>query len=79
MKIKEIKEKMLAHTDFWGCDMMYRDEITNAKTKKELAAIMDKYRRHLENSAVDEGNSENETIDALTHHDNFKKELGLNY
>lgn len=65
--VKEIKEKMLAHRDFFGGHIMYTDEIKKAMSKKQLAKIMDNYGAHLEMVAVD----------AMSHHDNFKKELGL--
>ena len=67
MKIDEIKKEMLAHRDFFGGDIMYRDEIKKAKTKKELAKIMDNYGTHLEMMAND----------AQSHHSNFKRKLGL--
>lgn len=69
MTIKEIKTAMLAHRDFFGGDIMMSDEIKKAKTKKELSIIMDRYRVHLENMM----------LDAMSHHDNFKTQLGLNY
>jgi len=67
MTIEKIKTAMLTHKDFFGGDIMYTDEIKNAKTKKELSKIMDKYSVHLEMMA----------IDAQGYHDRFKQELGL--
>lgn len=68
MKIADIKKKMLAHKDFYGGDIMQRDEIKKATSKKELNRIMDDYSMHLEMMA----------IDAMSYHDNFKRSLGLN-
>ena len=68
MTIKEIKKNMLKWRDFWGGDIMYTDLIEQAKTKKQLAEVMEMYYRHLE----DCGN------DALRHCEEFKRKLGLN-
>lgn len=67
MTISQIKEKMLSHRDFYGGDIMQTDEIKKAKTKKELNKIMNDYGVHLEMMATD----------AQSHHDKFKKSLGL--
>lgn len=67
MTIEEIKTEMLNHRDFYGCDIMYTSEIKKAKTKKELAKIMNNYGGHLEMMAND----------AQGHHDRFKQKLGL--
>ncbi len=67
MTIEEIKAKMLSHKDFYGGDIMQRDEINNAKTKVELNKIMNDYSTHLEMMA----------LDAQSHHDSFKRSLGL--
>ncbi len=69
MTITQIKSAMLNHRDFFGGDIMYTDEIKKAKSKKDLAKIMDRYRNHLEDMAND----------ACSYHDNFKKKLGLNF
>ena len=68
VKIVEIKKKMLAWRDFWDGDIMYRDMIEEARTKKQLAEVMDMYYRHLENACND----------ALRHCEEFKRTLGLN-
>jgi hypothetical protein len=68
LTLNRIKTEMLKHKDFFGGDIMYTDEIKAAKNRKELAKIMDKYRKHLEDMAVD----------AQAHHDDFKEKLGLN-
>ncbi len=67
MKISEIKQKMLNHKDFFGGDIMQTDEIEKAKTKKELAEIMDSYESHLKMMS----------IDAISHHSRFRREIGL--
>lgn len=69
MTIEKIKKEMLAHKDFYGGDIPYTDEIKRATTKKELAALMDRYSSLLEDMA----------IDAQSRHDKFKRKLGLNY
>lgn len=67
MTITEIKKAMLAYTDFYGSEIMYTDEIKKAKTRKELAEIIDRYRGHLQDVATD----------AESHLENFKKKLGI--
>jgi len=67
MTIAEIKTKMLAHRDFYGGDIMQTDEINKAKTKKDLAKVLDSYESHLEMIA----------LDAISHHSRFRKSLGL--
>lgn len=67
LTIKQIKKKMLKWKDFFGGDIMY--DIEGAKTKKELAEIMDIYFHHLEDTCNY----------ALRHCENFKHELGLNW
>lgn len=66
MTIAQIKKKMLAWRDFYGGDIFYN--IGGAKTKKDLAEIMDSHFRHLEMCANDAGR----------HCEEFKRELGLN-
>lgn len=68
MIIEQIKAKMLEYRDFYGGDIMYAQEIKEAKTKKELAKIINNYRGHLEDMLSD----------AHGHLDNFKTEIGLN-
>ncbi len=67
MKIADIKKKMIDHRDYFGGDIPQTDEIEKAKTKKELARIMNSYEKTLELMAVD----------AISHHSRFRKELGL--
>lgn len=65
MKIKDIKEKMLSWSDYYGGDIMQRDKIEKAKTRLELYDIMNEHIRFLEM----------QQIDAITHAENFKKDL----
>ena len=65
MKIKDIKEKMLSWSDYYGGDIMQRDRIEKAKTKLELSDVMREHIRFLEL----------QNIDAITHAENFLKEL----
>lgn len=67
MNIDEIKEKMLDHRDFFGGQIIYIDEIKNAKTLKDLSDVLNKYETHLEMLA----------LDAINYHCNFRKKLGL--
>ncbi len=67
MELDAIKEKMLAFTDFYGCDIMYEQEIKEATTKKELKKICNDYYTHMEMR-------EN---DALRHFDSFVNQLKL--
>lgn len=67
MKIKDIKEEMLRYVDFYGGDIPDTDAIKKSKTKKELNDIIEGHRKLLENTLCD----------ALSHLDNFKKNVGL--
>ncbi len=69
MTIKAIKEEMLQWTDFYGGDIPDRDAIIKAKSKKDLAEIMERHRSHQEDMLSDAG----------SHLDNFKKKLGLQF
>ena len=69
MTINEIKKRMLNYEDFYGADIVWRDEIKEAKTKAELKGILNRHYEYLE----DQNN------DALGDLDNFKKELGLEF
>ena len=67
MKIKAIKEEMLWFTDFYGRDISDRQSIMDAKSKKELADIIERHRSFMEDMLSD----------ANSHLDSFKKSLGL--
>ena len=65
MKLSDIKFKMLKWHDYYGGDIMQRDKIEKAKTRLELFDIMREHIRFLEL----------QNIDAITHAENFSKEL----
>lgn len=67
MKIADIKKEMLSYRDFYGGDLLGIDEIKSAKSKKELAKIIERHHTHLEDMA----------IDACHSLGRFKKRLGL--
>lgn len=55
MKIKDIKKRMLNYRDFYGQDLVQKDLIKKAKTKKELAKVLVYHRRFLADQANDAG------------------------
>lgn len=67
MEIKEIKEKMLEWEDFYGADIMQKQDIKKARTKRELNEIMEAYARHMEDRESD----------ARAHFDKFHASLDL--
>lgn len=67
MTIENIKEEMLKFKDFYGGDIMDTEEINNAKSKLELAEIIEKHRSFMEASLSD----------AHSHLDSFKRKIGL--
>lgn len=67
MTIKQIKEELLSYKDFYGGDIHDSDSIKKAKSKEELAGVIESYRRHLEYMLCD----------ANTHLDELKKRCGL--
>ena len=67
MTVREIKNKMLAYRDFYGGDLICEDEIKKAKTKKELAELIEEHRLFMENML----------LDARNDLDNFKNEVDL--
>ena len=69
MKIKEIKNKLLNWSDFYGQDIVDRQSIENAKTKSELKEVLQKHRDWLEM----------QNSDALADLDTFMRDLELNY
>jgi hypothetical protein len=67
MQLTQIKNKMYEWTDFYGGDIPDQEAIRQAKTKDELAQVLSKHKRHLEDMLSD----------AISHLDSFKNELGL--
>lgn len=67
MKIEEIKEEMKKFRDFYGGDLISSDRIDEATSKKELAALIEEHRSHMEMMLCD----------ANSHLDHFKHKLGL--
>jgi hypothetical protein len=65
MTIKQIKKKMKEYRDFYGGDLLNVGDIDVCKTKGELLAIVNKHKRYMEMML----------IDALTHIENFEKEI----
>jgi uncharacterized FlaG/YvyC family protein len=58
---------MLNYRDFYGGDFSDTQAIENAKTKKELAQVIERHRSHLEDMLSD----------ANSHLDSFKREVKL--
>lgn len=67
MKIENIKKAMKEYVDFFGSELLNRDEIDNCKTKKELAAIIVSHHDHIESRAND----------AQKSLERFSRQLGL--
>ena len=65
LRLKEIKSRLLEWKDFYGQDIVQRDEIKKAKTEEELEEILDTHYRFLENQGQD----------AKADLDSFKNEL----
>lgn len=69
MKIADIKYKMMEYRDFYGGDLYSYDEISKAKSKKELLNLLNRHESHMESMLSD----------AMSHMSKFKKEVGLIY
>lgn len=67
MTIKEIKQAMLQYKDFYGGDIPDTEAIEKAKSKKELAALLNNHSYRLEDMLAD----------AQSHLRSFKQKLGL--
>ncbi len=67
MKLSEMKKRMNKFKDFYGGDLIAVDAICKATSKKRLAEVIAAHHKYLEL----------QNIDALTHLENFEKELGL--
>ncbi len=65
--MRTIKVKMLNWLDFYGQDLGPRDEILKAENKRQLLEIL---RRHI-------FFLETQNFDAITHAENFIKELDI--
>lgn len=53
MEIDKIKEEMLKYQDYYGWEFRDLNEIRDAKTKKELAQVIDDHDQFLENCVND--------------------------
>ena len=71
MTIKAIKEKMLLYNDFYGGCFLNTKEIENAKSKKDLVAIIEKHRDFLNGFLKDM------VSEADSNLDRFKRSTGL--
>ncbi len=67
MEIFDIKKEMKQYRDMLGADLLDVSEVDNAKTKKQLAAIIDNHSNHLEMILTD----------AQSSLERFRKKLGL--
>ncbi len=67
MTLKKIKQEMKAYRDLFGGQLINSDEIDRAKTKKELAGIIDKHKDFMDSMLADAETS-------LVH---FKRSIGL--
>lgn len=67
--IEEIKEQMQNFKDFYGGDFLDLALISECKSKKELAKIIEDHEAHMEMMLCD----------AISHLSEFKKCLGLTY
>ena len=68
MTILQIKNRMFLYKDFFGGDIPDREAIRKAKTKKELADILNRHDSLLEDMLSD----------AQSHLSHFRKQMGLN-
>lgn len=68
MDIKKIKKEMIAYRDLFGGDLLNVSDIDSAKSKEELAIIIDKHYDFLSDQCNDAQHSLSR----------FKNELGLN-
>ena len=66
-EFNSIKTQIKDYRDYWGCEIHYQEEIDGASTYKELAEVLNKYYRHIEDMAND----------AKKDLDNFCNELKL--
>ncbi len=67
MTLAQCKKKMLEWKDFYGGDISDTDAIKNAKSKKDLAVVLQQHSRLLEDTA----------IDAESHLERFKRSLDI--
>lgn len=67
MTLDEKKDRMIKYRDYFGYDIMYTDEIMEAKSDKELALVLDKYEAHTYSMY----------LDALSSLSNLRRELGV--
>lgn len=69
MTLREIKKEMLQYTDFYGGDIPDKEAIKKAKSKKELADIIENHNRLMEDMLAD----------AKSHLHQFKHRICLTY
>lgn len=67
MTLDKIKKAMLDYRDYYGFDLSNTDKIEAAKTKEELAEILNRYEHRIEDMA----------LDATNHLRKFKRKIGL--
>lgn len=66
MTIAEIKKQMKSYKDLYGSQLLDHDQIGKAKTKKELAEIIESHRNHIYGNANDADRSLDRLKDRLT-------------
>ena len=69
MKIKDKKVAMKKYIDFFGGDLVEVSKVDSAKTNKELKAIIETHKRHMEDMLSD----------AVSHIESFQKKIDLFY
>jgi hypothetical protein len=67
MTLKKIKQEMKAYRDLWGGELIDSGDIDKAKTKKELAEILDKHNNFMTDQLED----------ARSNMYHFKERIGL--
>lgn len=67
MTIVKMKEEMKSYNDFYGGDLLGVGDIAKAKTKSDLAKIINDHETHMEMMLCD----------ALSHLSSFRKKLDL--
>lgn len=69
MTLEKIKQEMINYRDFYGGDLFNSDEISTAKTKKDLNRIIEKHRSYMEAMLSD----------ANSHLDSLKRKIGIGH
>lgn len=65
--LEDIKKQLLNYRDFYGGDISETDLINNARSMEDIAAVLDKHERLLEDMLCD----------ARSHLNNFRRKIGL--